>query len=375
MLLLWACTASEVDSDPRSETGDAAVVDSGLETGGAGDSSADDTSSDTGDSGDSGDTGEPYVPCAEATFTDLKGEVEDLSELFTSGENVVLTEEGTLAFCEGTWFVKLSVEADVTVVGLGLTPDATVLSGGEQSSEVTVTGASVVVENVTLDRGAALGSWNNERGGGGVRCVESGEVTLRDVVLSNHTAYDGAALYAGAGCHVDGESVTMSGNVSEDDAGAARFDYATADLRDVYVVGNSARDAGGFLLHESSVVIDGGVFSDNVSTDSQGGGVLHYFGTLSISRTVFDGNDVDAQGGGVSLFGDTTLEDVSFVDNTATYGGGIYHYGGYGTLTCTGCTFDGNTPDAVQSDVSGSFEVPGDGGFVCDEGGCRGSDR
>ena len=363
--LFWACAG---------EVSESQVHDSGViagETAVPDDSAEPAETAEPGETADTGDTGEPYVACAEATFTGVDGKVEDLSAALTDGEDVVLSEEGTLAFCEGTWFVKLSIEADVTVVGLGLDPGATVLSGGEQSTVVTVTGASVSVENVTLDRGAALGSWNNERGGGGLRCVEGGQVSIRDVVMSRHTAYDGAALYAGEGCHVDAEGLTMSDNVSEDDAGAARFDYATGDLRDIVVTGNSARDAGGLLLHESWLVIDGAVFSQNVSTDSQGGGVLHYFGTLSVSDAVFSDNEVNAQGGALSLFGDTTLEDVSFVDNTSTFGGGVYHYGGYGTLTCTGCSFSGNTPDEVQSDVSGSFDAPDDGSFVCDDEGCR----
>ncbi len=327
---------------------------------------------DTFDTGDSGDSGSDWTPCEGATFTPTGGDPEDLSQAFTDGDYVVIDEDGTLAFCGGTWFVKLTVEASVAVVGLGLTPEHTVLSGGEQASVITVSGPyALSVENVTLHRGAALGSRNNDRSGGGLRCDADADISLRDVVMSDNRAYDGAAFYAGAGCHVDAESVTLRDNVSEDDAGAARFDNASGDLRDLYVENNSARDAGGLLLHESDVVIDGGVFSGNVTTDSQGGGLLHYFGTLAISRTVFEANDANGQGGGLSLFGDTVLTEVAFVDNIATYGGGVYHYGSYGTLTCAGCTFDGNTPDPVQSDVTGSFEPEDAGDFVCDEAGCR----
>ncbi len=326
----------------------------------------------TGDTADTGDTGEP-PGCTTATFTAAAdGRVDDLTGIFTTGDFHTLDQEGTLAFCPGTWFVRLTVTAPVTVLGLGDTPEDTVLSGGESGTVLTAVGSQValVVEGVTLDRGATDGI-RNEQIAGGLTCGDSARVRVVDAVLSHHYAYDGAAIFAKSGCVLELEGVSFSDNEAEDDGGAVRVDTSTGTLTDVSFSGGEARDCGGLFAHESDVAIDGATFSGNLSRDSQGGAILHYYGTLSVRDAVFETNEANGQGGALSLFGDTVLEQVSFVGNRADTGGGaIYLYPDHGTLTCTGCSFADNQPDDVGVDGVGSYVLGEDADFTCDSGGC-----
>ncbi len=328
---------------------------------------------DTTDTADTADTADSASPCAEVVFTATDGRQEDLTDAFTEGDFVTLDQEGVLGFCPGTWFVRLTAAAPLTVLGLGATPEETVLSGGESGTVLTARGAGVdvVVENATLDRGATEGV-RNEQLAGGITCAEGASVRVVDAVLSNHYAYDGAAVFAMSGCVLDLEGVRLTANSAEDDGGAVRVDTSSATLTDVRFEGGEARDCGGLFVHDSDVSIRGAAFADNSSRDSQGGALLHYYGTLQIEDATFETNVANGVGGAVALFGDTFLDRVSFVGNVADTGGGaIYLYPDHGTLTCTGCSFADNSPDDVGLEGGGSYDF-GDGvDFSCDTDGCR----
>ncbi|HJN77764.1 MAG TPA: right-handed parallel beta-helix repeat-containing protein [Myxococcota bacterium] len=346
MLLLLSCTAPT----------DSAGVD---------DSAVVEESASPDDSADSQDTGEPS--CGVVTFSSASGEV-DYSSAFTLGEPVTLSEDGTLSFCAGTWFVLLTVEATVEVLGLGSEPARTVLSGGESGTVLVVEGADLSVENVTVDRGLAREE-GNAGSGAGLRCLEGGTVRVRDAIFSNHSAYDGAGMYGRDGCSLEVEDTVFRDNEVTDDGGALRVQKSSAVLRNVTFEDNEARDAGAVILQESDVVIEGATFRGNHVRDTQGGAILHYWGTLSITDSVFEGNDANGRGGALSLFGDTTVRSTSFSDNHTDYGGAIYVYTTDGTLTCEDCSFSGNEPDDVATDLGGSYDYD-EASFVCDESGC-----
>jgi hypothetical protein len=324
------------------------------------------------DTGDTPDTGSTPA-CTTVTFTASDGRQDDLTQAFTAGDFLTLDEAGTLAFCPGIWFVRLTLAAPVTVLGLGETPEETVLSGGEAGTVLTATGegVDVVVENATLDRGATDGV-RNEQVAGGITCADGASVRVVDAVLSNHYAYDGAAIFALTGCALDLEAVRFVANEAQDDGGAVRVDTSTATLSDVHFEGGEARDCGGLFVHDSDVSIDGATFAANVSRDSQGGALLHYYGSLQIRDAVFASNQANGVGGALALFGDTLLDQVSFYGNAADSGGGaIYLYPEHGSLTCSGCSFGDNTPDDVGLEGGASYRFGADVDFTCDVDGCR----
>ena len=85
---------------------------------------------------------------------------------------------------------------------------------------------------------------------------------------------------------------------------------------------------------------------------------------------MFEANDANGYGGAITLFGDAELQDVRFTDNVTTEGGAIYTWTSYGTLTCVSCSFSGNSPDDVATDLGGSYTFGEDADFTCDAGGC-----
>ncbi|MCP4807591.1 MAG: hypothetical protein GY913_10305 [Proteobacteria bacterium] len=340
-LLLLACTAPSVtdSSDSARESTADSVVDSDPPE----------------------DTGPPE--CDTVTF-----EGEDWTDRFQTGEVVTVDTPGTLTFCDGDWFVLLHVTSQVVIEGM--TPARTTLSGGEQGTVVHVTGegAHASIQHATLDRGYARGD-RNEGSGAGIRCDEGADVSVRDAVLSNHDAYDGAGLYARDGCDVQLDGVAFVDNYAEDDGAALRINKGSGELRDVTFTGSTARDGGAVVLDASDVLVDGAVFESNTTRDSQGGAILAYWSTLSIRDAVFEANDANSVGAALALFGETTLEDVTFRSNTAFSGGVVHVYPDHGALTCTGCAWESNTPADLGVQAVGTFEGLAD--FVCDGDGCR----
>lgn len=317
------------------------------------------------DSEDTGDTG-----CGHVLFT-TESAVFDYTDAFQVGEPVTLEEDGTLEFCPGTWFVLLTIEATIEIVGGSSDAAETVLSGGESGTVLLVEGESLSLDDVTVDRGVARDE-GNLGSGAGVRCDEGGTVRATNTVFSNHSAYDGAGMYGGDGCHLEVEDSIFRNNVVDDDGGAFRVDFGTASLRNVDFEDNEARDGGAMILQDSDVVIEGGAFRRNVVRDTQGGAVLHYWGTLSVTGTSFEDNEANSAGGAMALFGDTALESVSFTGNSTDSGGGLMVYTDAGTLRCTDCSFSGNSPDDVATDLGGSYTYPDVASFVCDTQGCQG---
>ncbi len=368
-MLLTACASPEEDWP--------------LGGGSGGTEAEDDTAAEDSGGGSSDDTGgedtgvEPPESCGEVRFVPASGAEERvLTEAFTTGEAVLLDEDGELQVCVGVWYSLLSVSAEVTVVGQeGALPEHVVLSGGETGTVVSVSGegARVSLERVTLERGAARGEGNQQRGGG-VRCEDAGSVELSEVIFRGNTAYDGGGLFAGQGCEVRGSGVVFEDNSTEDDGGAFRAEEATVVLADAVFTNNDGRDGGVMIAWESVVELTGATFEGNRSRDSQGGALLHYDGDLTVRNSVFEGNEALTVGGAIASFGDTWLEEVSFEANVSTGGGALYVYGDYGSLSCEGCSFAGNEPDDVGMESGGSgqsYVFEGESvDFVCSGSGC-----
>lgn len=344
------------------------VEDSGGDS--AGDSadtgdSGDDSAEETGDSDETGDTAAAGPPdCTaetEVRFVGADGVAVDHTSSFLTGTYVTLDAPGTLYVCPATWFARVVVRADVEVVGLGPTPAHTVLSAGEIGTILDVAGATLTVSNLSLDRGAGLDEAHNS-GGGGIYCAEEGTVVASDVVFSNSTANDGAGLYARS-CDVQISGATFSGNVSEDDGGAFTLWYATATLDDVTFVDNAGLDGGAIALFYSEATFTRVTLADNASGHFAGA-MWAYASTIALTDTTFDANvNSGADGGGLLVHGTATLDRVTFTNNAAVVGGGLFVYYD-AVVTGTDCDFDANTPDDVWvADYSdaGGVSVPAAG--------------
>jgi predicted outer membrane repeat protein len=327
----------------------------------------------TDDTGTTGTTGACDTPVVMFTTTD--GAVNDLTSFFETGEYLTLGLDGTLTVCPGTWYARVLVRADVTVVGLGATPADTILSGGESGTILDVLGPdqTLDVSNVTLDRGAGLDVDHNS-GGGGIYCEQQGVVIVRDAVFSNNFANDGSGLYTQY-CTVDLENVTFKDNLSEDDGGAITLWFSTATLNEVTIENNQALDGGAMAMFSSDATITNSWIEGNTSSIFASG-IWVNDSTISISDTTITGNinTGSDHGGGLLVHGDATLKNVQFTQNEAPLGGGLYVFYG-ATIDGSACGFIGNSPDDIYVDDGSagqgeSIMAGGNYSFTCANNAC-----
>lgn len=348
LLLASACTPT----DPK-DTDSAPVVDS-----------------------DSGPVGSAACPDGDVvTFYGDDGSTVDETEAMLSGDYTTFDQSGTLRFCPGTWYARLLVRADILLVGLGDDPSETVLSGGESGTILDVDGgASLNVQDVTLDRGAGLDVDHNS-GGGGVYCGGDGAVNVDTVVFSNNFANDGPGLYTQS-CTITIAHSAFVDNLADDDGGALTVWYTHLTVDDTTFSGNEALDGGALALFYGSATLTGLSFTGNTS-NHVAGAAWFYNATVDLSDTTFDGNvnTVDA-GGAVLLAGTGTFTDTTFTDNSALRGGGLFVYWD-SSATGTDVTFSGNTPEDVfaadYSDAGGvAYTESGSVNFSCVDNACTG---
>ena len=108
---------------------------------------------------------------------------------------------------------------------------------------------------------------------------------------------------------------------------------------DSVLTGNAAgsSSSGGAMYNEYVLTISGSTLSDNSA--GGGGGIYSLNGFLKVTNSVLSQNLAQLEGGGIFSLGDfeMTVTNTAFINNSATYGGGL---AGFGTVT--GCTFSGN---------------------------------
>lgn len=373
LLLQLACDGPK-ECDTGCDTDSDADTDADSDTDTDADSDTDTDTDTDADSDTDTDTDTDTDPCAAGevvTFVAEDGATTDLTDALLTGAYTTLDTPGTLYTCPRTWYARLLVRADVSVVGMGATPADTVLSGGESGTILDVSGAHLTVRNVTLDRGVGLDPDHNS-GGGGIYCLE-GTVDVADSVFSNHFANDGSAIYTES-CSLTVTNTDIVDNESEDDGGAVTVWYGDATFDGVNLTNNVGLDGGAMAVFYAAATIRGSTFAGNVATN-YGGGIWLYDSTLAASDTVFSDNVVTAaNGGGLLFYGSGTLERVTFTGNSAPRGGGLFVY--YrAELTATDCDFSANTVEDIWvADYSdaGGVAMPGgeDLSFTCTNNVC-----
>jgi hypothetical protein len=334
-----------------------------------------DDTDETQDTDETHDTGPEVCPTPTVTFEATDGTTQDLTALFLSGDYLTLALSGTLRVCPGTWYSRVLVRADVSVIGLGATPEETILSGGLSGTILDVAGPAVTlsVHNVTLDRGAGLDVDHNS-GGGGIYCEQDGAVVVTDAIFSANEANDGPAIYTND-CSLSVTDSSFHDNVSEDDGGAITLWDSTASFDGVQVHDNRSLDGGGMAIFNSEVTAVDLSIVDNVATGFSGG-IWLYNSTLALTDGVFSGNQDDSgvYGGGLLVYGSATLERVSFTGNSAPLGGGIFVY--YeGVVQGSDCDFSANTPDDIfasdgTSEGGQSYAAGSGASFTCQDNAC-----
>jgi CSLREA domain-containing protein len=250
----------------------------------------------------------------------------------------------------------LDVTDDLIVTGAGAA--STIIDGGSASRVLHVINGSVVIERLTLQHGDSTGEGDDC---GGAVLQQGGDVTLREVVARESTAFAGGGV-----CQV---------------AGVLLIDAST-------IASNSASLGGGVLGPydaDASVAITGSTVSANVATGQGAGGIAAGPGTLTITASTVSGNTAPSAitptgGGGIwGVAGGTiALQNTTVSGNsTSGYGGGILNVAfcsppptilcvAGATITLNNVTVANNGAGGVGGGVPGGGVVNGNFGNFTD---------
>ena len=247
----------------------------------------------------------------------------------------------TIHICAGTWLLdqaegdringddQLSTNStELTIEGDGagkteLVSDSygRIISTANALGEFDV---PIIIRDITLSGGNV--TWN----GGAV--VAMG-VTCEDSVIRNsstgtwdggESAGNGGGIYSTGPVQLDGCRVT--GNTAEGSGGGVALASAVLTVTNSVISENMAeRGFGGGVFRQSSeqdLNISNSIFSGNDSEDTGGALSARGWSEGTITSTTFTANHSDYWGGAIDFNGIWTLENVDFIENSATNGGG-----------------------------------------------------
>ena len=189
-----------------------------------------------------------------ATWLADAGTVADWTDHFdgTAGAPATLSldQPGSLVLCDGTFYAKLQVAADVTLRSQGGDASAVLLDAGGSGSAIALSGdgLSLTVADLTVVGGD--GEYNADlyaQGGGGLLCTGASSLRLDHVVLTGGTAFYGANL-ATVGCDTDLADSVIEGGYASIGAGALMIDGAHTWQRVVVRDNQADYTAGGLYV-------------------------------------------------------------------------------------------------------------------------------
>ena len=260
--------------------------------------------------------------------------------------------------------------------------NATILSGNLGSENVYHVfrhvsiglNSTAVLDGFTISEGLADGSGSDNKGGGmlnsGSSAANGSSPAIRNSVFKDNTATEGGALYNSRYCNPMVSGTAFLTNTASEKGGAVLnvrnapvFSYCKFEENNVTSVG--VNDGGGAIYNSTSVATEGPTISycffyaNSVSSTSKGGAVFSYLnpGKINISHCTFNNNT--AQYGG-ALFhnsgsdinrdaSNVQINNSTFEENNAMYGGAIFS-DRHNTIV-TSCKIRGNE----ASQQSGGF--------------------
>lgn len=198
------------------------------------------------------------------------------------------------------------------------------LQGGDSlvnGGAIEASGAQVSLEQVQMlnNRSSVLG--------GAIYCYD-GSLTIRDSRIAGNQAETGGAIY-NDGCRLDIANATFSDNrASASGRGGAVANAVPGELtaRNTRFEANYALDGGG-IYNASGASANLAAVTFVKNTAGYGGGVENS-GTLTVTHGLFDDNSATSSGGGLWNFnGAAAIEKTTFSNNLAFEGGGVNSYG------------------------------------------------
>ena len=208
------------------------------------------------------------------------------------------------------------------------------------NNAVSGSGGAIFNDNVLTLTNSSLISNSAELMGGGLYNQDGDQVRIvNGLIISNTTPGNGGGYYnAGIAVAI---STTLQGNNATGTGGGV---YNGADsvltLSANTFVSNGGPN-GGAIANAGASNIDSSTFETN-TTSTNGGGIFNT-STILVSNSGFSGNTAPGEGGAIyNLGGGVTVQNSTFVTNTAARGGAISNNA---VMTITGGVFDNNAGD------------------------------
>lgn len=226
---------------------------------------------------------------------------------------------------------------------------------------LTIGGASGPVMQLSGCTFASNGTTASSSIGAGLRVsgVGPGEVMVYGCTFSSNSAYMGGAILHDAQAELSMEDCVFAGNVAENRAGAVFLN----NVGGTPIAITSCTFTGNSVL---SGVGGGAIFLDGDAAEVQ---------TCFITDCLFQGNSVWSLGGAIHFQPNAPLSNQylirgsSFIDNSATVGGGIYVvpgvYDPVGVQDAYFCSNDPDHIDAAWANLGGNLFVD-----TCSQGAC-----
>lgn len=164
-------------------------------------------------------------------------------------------------------------------------------------------------------------------------------VTITDLTLANGTNSNGGAIYNEGALNVKNckfKDNTATGG-DEGGIGGAIYNIGFLAVTDTVFMNNTA-NSGGAIYSYDTLTVNNSSFIDN-SADNFGGAITD-FNSLTITNSTFTKNSA-VYGGAIDNRGSLTLTNINFNGNAVTYEGGAIENDGTLDVTCS--NFIGNT--------------------------------
>ena len=292
------------------------------------------------------------------TFYGSSGSVASLTSSYAGGSAssaliANLAADGSVVFCDGTYYVELEVTAaDLTLEGFNGSGRTTLMGDGTDTVISLNGSTSFRMNGLTVTGGD--GSL-----GGGLYGADSGAaVSISDCAFVDNEADQGGGIYL-LDANLVVADTSFDRNDAQDSGGGLYLSGGSASLDAVSVDGGSAANhGGGVYLTAASVSITDSSIDDNEAQD-YGGGLYATAGDLTLTNTAVTNNSADTGGGGL-MFRDSgaVVEGCTIQGNMAVdWGGGML-------LSAT--TVDLMSSLVIDNELTGGWDALGGGALVYD---------
>ena len=273
-------------------------------------------------------------------FTVAPGVTATVSGLTITGGDGGVTNEGTLTLTDCTiqGNSATSIGGGILNDGYDNYPhsanlsiaDCTISDNSTSNFDYGGGGISSYGGTVTVADSTIAGDSSPSIGGG--ICNVGGTLTVVGSILENNTAIDGAGIMI-----LNGDALIDSCSIKDNVGDAATGNgggidnQGTLTMSGSSITGNTSSEGGG-IINIGTLAISDCVVSDNLvigvigpggGGSNGGGGALFSVGTATVNDCTFVGNSAGLQGGGIE--GDSsslTNTNSTIVDNSAAYYGG-----------------------------------------------------